>query len=55
MKSLKVFFLTKNTNYKSNNLLNNIDIKSKKIHFTKTNKKMYAGVSILSKKTSRVF
>jgi len=48
-------FLTKNSNYKSNNLLNNIDIRSKKIYFTKTKKKMYAGISILSKENFKGF
>lgn len=50
-----VLFLTKNRNYKSNNLLSNLGIKYKKITFSKIEKKMYSGISILSKKYLKLY
>lgn len=50
-----VLFLTKNTNYKSNNLLSNLGLKFERINFSKVEKKMYSGISILSKKYFKLY
>ena len=50
-----ILFLTKNKNYKSNNLLSNLSLNSRKINFSSIEKKMYSGISILSKKYFKAF